>query len=220
MLDVELPSSLSRLGVLGGTFDPVHVGHLIIAEILAHRLKLDHVLILPAANPPHKAGHMITPGDLRLEMIERSIGGAPRLSASSIDLDRPGPSYSSDTLRALRSELGGDIEIYFLMGMDSLRDFPNWHAPDEIARLARLGVARRPGVDVSPREIARQVPNLRNRIEIVGVPLIDVASSDIRDRARNGRPFRFQVVPSVADFIEDRGLYRVSGNQGSGNDER
>ena len=204
----SIPLDCSKLGVLGGSFDPIHIGHLIVAEILADRLELDHVVFLPAANPPHKPTQTLASGEARLEMIHRSIDGVDGFSVSEIDLRRPGPSFTADSLEEVRKTVSSETDLYFLMGMDSLRDFPGWHRPDKIARLAQLGIARRPGVDVSLIDIERQVPEARGRIEIVNVPLIDISSSDIRDRARTGRPFRFQVMPGVADYIRKSGLYR------------
>lgn len=207
-MNSSIPPECSKLGLLGGSFDPIHIGHLIVAEILADRLELGHVVFLPAAKPPHKLTQSLSPGEVRLEMIRRSIDGVDGFSVSEIDLRRPGPSYTADSLEEVRKTVSRDTDLYFLMGMDSLRDFPGWHRPDKIARLARLGIARRPGVDVSRIDIERQVPEARGRIEIVNVPLIDISSSDIRDRARTGRPFRFQVMPGVADHILETGLYR------------
>lgn len=204
----EAALSVSRLGILGGSFDPIHIGHLIVAEILAYELALEHVIFLPAGQPPHKPAQTLAPNADRLRMIELSIEGVPEFTISTLDLDRPGPSYTVDTLEQLRSLTGPAVELYFLMGMDSLRDFPGWHRPARIAELARLGVARRPGVDVSPREVEILVPAARGRIDIIDVPLIDISSSDIRDRVRTGRPYRFQVRPAVAQYIQDAGLYR------------
>jgi nicotinate-nucleotide adenylyltransferase len=200
-------ANVSRLGIFGGSFDPIHIGHLIVAEILAYRLELDHVLFLPAARPPHKPGHTLAPNADRLRMIELAIEGAPNFSVSEIDLNRPGPSYTSDTLAELREQVGHDAAFEFLMGMDSLSDFPRWYRPDQIAERARLGVARRPGVDVSARDIEILVPASQGRIDVVAVPLIDISSSDIRDRIRTGQPYRFQVMPGVAEYIRSNGLY-------------
>ena len=207
-MNSSIPPDCSKLGLLGGSFDPIHIGHLIVAEILADRLELDHVVFIPAANPPHKPAQALAPAEVRLEMIRRSIDGVEGFTVSEIDLRRPGPSYTADSLEAVRNVVSSATDLYFLMGMDSLRDFPGWHRPDTIARLARLGIARRPGVDVSRIDVERQVPKARGRIEIVNVPLIDISSSDIRDRARTDRPFRFQVMPGVADYIRETGLYR------------
>ncbi len=202
------PLDVSRLGVLGGSFDPIHLGHLIIAEILAYELQLDHVLFLPASQPPHKPTQTLAPDSDRSRMIELAIDSVPEFSISTLDLERPGPSYTVDTLEDLKQQASAATELYFLMGMDSLRDFPRWRNPARIAELARLGIARRPGVDVSPREVETLVPIARDRIDIINVPLIDISSSDIRDRVRTGRPYRFQVMPAVATYIQSEGLYR------------
>ena len=193
---------------MGGTFDPIHVGHLIVAEALAYRLDIDHVVFLPAAHPPHKAGQTVAPAEARLEMIELSIASEPGFSVSRIDLRRPGPSYSADMLTDIRARVDPDTKLYFLMGMDSFRDFPSWHQPGRIGELAHLGVARRPGVDVAVIDVERQVPETRGRITIVNVPLIDISSSDVRERVRIGRPYRFHVTSPVADYIQEHSLYR------------
>jgi nicotinate-nucleotide adenylyltransferase len=205
---IEAALNVRRLGILGGSFDPVHLGHLIVAEILAYELTLEHVLFLPASQPPHKPTQVLAPNVDRLRMIELAIDAIPEFSVSTLDLDRPGPSFTVDTLEVLKSRVSAATELYFLMGMDSLRDFPRWRNPARIAELARLGVARRPGVDVSPREVELLVPIAHDRIDIIDVPLIDISSSDIRDRVRSGRPYRFQVTPVVARYISETGLYR------------
>ena len=215
-MESPFPIDCSRLGLLGGSFDPVHVGHLIVAETLAYRLDLDHVVFLPAANPPHKAGQPLSPPEARLEMIRLSIAGVDGFSVSQADLGGEGPSYTVDMLAEIRSRVSDRTELCFLMGMDSLRDFPNWHLPGRIAELAELGVARRPGVDVSRIDIELQVPEARGRIRIINVPLIDISSSDIRDRVRTSRPFRFHVTPAVADYITGHRLYQSSPEPGSG----
>jgi nicotinate-nucleotide adenylyltransferase len=148
---------VDRVGVFGGTFDPVHVGHLIVAEILRHRLALSRIIFLPAGRPPHKPAQELASDEDRINMLALSIGGSPHFSISTlalsiggsphfsistIDIDRIGPSYTSESLRMLRDQIGHLHELYFLMGQDSLRDFPSWHRPDLIARQARFGVAR------------------------------------------------------------------------------
>lgn len=197
-----------RIGIFGGTFDPIHVGHLIVAEIMLYELGLDRIEFLPAGMPPHKPAHKPATDLDREAMIERSIAPEPRFSLNRVDTQRPGPSYTVETLQILRRNLPGDTELLFLMGQDSLRDFPTWHEPRSIAGLARLGVARRPGVDVTVSDIERAVPEAVGRIQLIDVPLLDISSSDIRERVRTGRPFRFQVAPAVADYILEHGLYQ------------
>lgn len=196
-----------RIGIFGGTFDPIHVGHLIVAEIMLYELNLDRLDFLPAGSPPHKPPRAPAADQDREAMIRLAIAPEPRFHLSRVDIERPGPSYTADTLKIMQAELPDDTDLMFLMGQDSLRDFPNWRLPREIAQLARLGVARRPGVDVTISDIERVVPETAGRVELVDVPLLDIASSDIRERIRTGRPYRYQVVPAVAEYIHERGLY-------------
>ena len=140
-------------------------------------------------------------------MLKLALAGAPCFEVSTVDLDRPGPSYTAESLRVLRGQLPPDCELYFLIGQDSLRDFPAWHAPAEIARQARLGVALRPGVTATVDAVNHAVPETIGRVELVPVPLIDVASRTIRGNIRAGGPYRFQVPPEVANYIVERGLY-------------
>jgi nicotinate-nucleotide adenylyltransferase len=197
-----------RIGVFGGTFDPIHIGHLVIAEILQFELDLDTVLFLPAGRPPHKPEQVLAGDEHRLEMLRIAIEGCDRFEISTVDLDRSGNSYTARTLEILSGAYGESSDLYFLMGQDSLRDFPTWKDPDKIARLAKLGVALRPNVDVSIDSIEDAVPAARGRILVVDVPLIDVSSRAIRNNVRSGRPFRFQVPRGVANYIDTRRLYR------------
>jgi len=197
----------NRIGVFGGTFDPVHVGHLIIAEVMRHRLALSHVVFLPAGRPPHKPTQDLASNTDRVNMLRLSIADSAHFSVSTIDIVRDGPSFTADSLQLLHAELEQHTEMYFLMGQDSLRDFPNWRRPESIARQARLGVARRPGVDVSVDDVIEAVPELNGRVEFIEVPLIDISSRQIREAIRTGGPFRFQVVAGVADYIAEHRLY-------------
>lgn len=196
-----------RVGVFGGTFDPIHIGHLIVAEIMRFRLQLAQVIFLPAGVPPHKPGRIVSASEHRVAMLRISIGESSNFAISTIDLDREGWSYTADSLRILRNRISETSELYFLMGQDSLRDFPTWNRPNLIAAQARLGVALRPGVEVSVAEIEHTVPETRNRIDLVSIPLIGVSSTEIRANVRSGGPYRYQVLPGVADYIRDHGLY-------------
>ena len=144
----------NRLGIFGGTFDPIHLGHLLIAEELMFRLSLDRVLFLPSNLPPHKTGQMVSPNDDRMVMLRAALQGNPHFDISTVDMDRPGLSYTADSLEIL-GERHPHSELIFLMGQDSLRDLPTWHDPNHIARSARLGVALRPGVNVDLDAIIR-----------------------------------------------------------------
>ena len=133
-----------RIGILGGTFDPVHMGHLVLAETARDTLRLDRVYFVPAADPPHKQGQVIAPKDDRLAMLELALASNAAFSISLIDLDRPGPHYTADMVELVREKLAADDELWFLMGLDSLIDFPNWHDPERIRSTARLAAATRP----------------------------------------------------------------------------
>lgn len=172
------------------------------------RLELDRVIFLPAGAPPHKPGRVISSAAHRLAMLRLAVGDDPFFEISTMDIDRPGWSYTADSLKLIKDRLGDHVELYFLMGQDSLRDFPTWYQPGAIAGLARLGVALRPGVDVNVEDIEVRIPETRNRIELVPIPLIGVSATDIRSSVRSGGPFRFQVLPTVADYIQEHQLYR------------
>jgi nicotinate-nucleotide adenylyltransferase len=197
-----------RIGIFGGSFDPVHTGHLIIAEILQYDLELDIVLFLPAGRPPHKPEQELAADHHRLEMLSMAIRDCPAFEICTVDMDRPGNSYTATTLEILSDTYGENTELYFLMGQDSLKDFPTWRDPNRIATLATLGVALRPYVSVTLDEIYRAVPETAGRIQLVQVPLIELSSRNIRHRIQHGLPFRFQVPAGVAAYIEENGLYQ------------
>ncbi|HEY7033464.1 MAG TPA: nicotinate-nucleotide adenylyltransferase [Thermomicrobiales bacterium] len=200
------PVRLPRIGVFGGTFDPPHVGHLIITTELRFALSLDRVLFVPAGRPPHKAGQIVGDDAHRLAMLRLALVDAPEFEVSTVDLERHGPSYTADTLGLLQDRLG-PAELVFLMGEDSLRDLPTWHEPNLIATRAGFGVARRPGVVVDLDLVFSAVPAARGRVHLVDVPEIDISSRDLRRRVANGQPIRFQVPRPVEEYIRDRRLY-------------
>ncbi|MGH2615649.1 MAG: nicotinate-nucleotide adenylyltransferase [Thermomicrobiales bacterium] len=195
-----------RIGVLGGTFDPVHNGHLHIARELREALALDRVIWVPAGRPPHKAGQIVSSDRDRLQMLELALAGSPVDEISTIDIDRHGPSYTADTLELLNEQLAPGT-LYFLMGEDSLRDLPTWHDPDRILRVAELAVAARPGVDADLETVAITIPTLHSRIHVVPTKEVPYSSSDIRNRVQNGEPISALVPPAVARYIHEHGLY-------------
>ena len=197
----------NRIGIFGGTFDPIHLGHLIAATEMRHALRLDRVLFVPAARPPHKSTRHVSDDTHRLAMLRLVLTDNPAFGISTIELDRPGPSYTSDTLAALSTMLA-PASLVFLMGEDSLRDLPTWHQPDRIVSLAVLGVATRPGVVADLDAVFQAVPPARDRIRLVQIPLIGIEATDIRRRVAAGEPIRYQVPPPVEDYIRRHNLYR------------
>jgi len=199
---------LSRpcLGIYGGTFDPPHLGHLILAEAAADQLHLKQVLFIPAADPPHK-GTLRTPAFHRLAMVERAIAGNPRFVLSRVDMDRPGPHYSVDMLRLLSQEYP-HTEFVFLIGSDSLRNLPTWSRPAQLIELARLGVMRRPGVDFELEPLEQQIPGIRERLLWIEAPQIEISASAVAAQIADGKSVRYQVTDAVRAYIEEHELYR------------
>jgi nicotinate-nucleotide adenylyltransferase len=213
----EAPAVLPRIGIFGGTFDPPHVGHLIIAAEMRHALSLDRLLFVPAGLPPHKPGRIVSDNGHRLAMLTLALANAPEFEVSTVDLDQSEPSYTSALLGRLQ-RLIGPARLYFLMGEDSLRDYPTWHEPEKIVALAELAVATRIlDDDYDLSAIYGAVPSARGRVHLMKTPVIDISSSDLRARVAEGRPIRFQVPPSVEAYIRHHGLYALDRRQtGSG----
>ncbi len=197
----------ARIGVFGGTFDPVHVGHLILAAEFRHELGLDRLLFVPAGRPPHKTPAEVSDDVDRLAMLRLAVADNPAFEISLRDLERTGPSYTADLLTTLNGELA-PATLVFLMGADSLNDLPNWHDPNRIATLAELGVASRPDVTVDLDSVFGAVPTARGRVRIITSPLIGISSSDLRRRVRDGEPIRYQVPRGVEEYIRSHGLYQ------------
>jgi nicotinate-nucleotide adenylyltransferase len=197
-----------RLGFLGGTFDPIHHGHLMAAQEAWWQLHLEQVLFVPAGAPPHKRGRTISPAAHRLRMVELAIAGKPQFRVSQVDLKREGLSYTLDTLRLLRAELGSEPVFYFIEGADSLGDILKWHKPQGILELCELAVVRRPGVDVDLGELEADLPGLAAKVHWVEMPRLDISSSDIRARVRVGRPISYLVPACVEEYVAQQALYR------------
>jgi nicotinate-nucleotide adenylyltransferase len=200
-----------RIGVIGGTFDPIHLGHMLVAEEASARLELDRVLFVPAGAPPHKIGHRITDPEIRLEMVRLAISDHACFGVSRIDVDRRGPSYTVDTIRLLRDEWGMDAEIFFLIGADSLVDLPIWHQPERLLRLCQVVALRRPGYEVDLDELDRLLPGAALLVRMLDIPVLDISSTKIRQRVRQGQSIRGLVPPVVERYIGEHGLYRDDG---------
>jgi nicotinate-nucleotide adenylyltransferase len=198
---------VARLGVFGGSFDPPHLGHLILAEEALSALNLERVLWVLTPEPPHKSPRSLSSVSIRLEMVEQAIGGNPRFILSRVDVDRPGPQYAVDTMKILRSESPGQ-EWTLLMGEDSLRDLPTWSRPQDLIRQCELGVMRRPGTLWDEKSLESQIPGIAQRMHFFMAPLVDISSSEIRQRRQQGRPIRYLVPPGVWDIIQQAGVYQ------------
>ena len=196
-----------RIGIFGGTFDPVHVGHLVIASECLHVLELDRLAFVPSASPPHKPDQKLSDSADRFAMLALAIHERPRLTVDSIEFEREGPSFTVDTLREYhRREPGADL--IFIMGADSLRELHLWRDPAGILARAEVAVARRPGVAIDLDEVDARIPGASSRIRIVDVPLIGVSSSDIRRRVRADEPIAYQVPWRVEEYIRNHCLYK------------
>lgn len=204
-------AGLERVGVFGGTFDPIHIGHLIAAEEARAVCGLSRVVFLPAASPPHKQGQPVTPAEHRLTMTELAIASHPRFSCSAIEMERAGPSYTVDTLAQLRALWGDAVDIVFIIGLDSLVDLPTWREPQRVVELARLAVVDREPFEVDMAALAAKVPAISERVTFIPIPLIAIAASDLRERVRTGRSIKYQVTEAVEGYIYAQGLYGANG---------
>ena len=194
-----------RIGIYGGTFDPVHLAHLVLAEQCREQSGLDEVWFLPAARPPHKVGVTISDARHRVAMLEFAISGHPQFRVNPLELERSGPSYTVETLREL-TRREPDVEWSLLMGGDSLRDFPTWREPDEIVALARIVAVNR-GTEDLPG-CAEFRARFGERLDVVQMPGLEISASDIRARVAAGRSIRFLVPRAVEVYIQQQQLYR------------
>jgi nicotinate-nucleotide adenylyltransferase len=199
----------TRIGVLGGTFDPPHVGHLWLATLAADSLGLDRVLFMPAAQPPHKLGPLVTRATDRLIMTRLAIAGDPLFDLSSIEMEREGPSYTIDSVEELIRLYGPDVRLFLLMAADSLAEIDTWREPDRLLERVEWIVGPRPGTDLPDRAaLAARFGPKADRIHLLEGPSLDVSSSAIRRRVAAGQAIRYLVPRGVEELIGERGLYR------------
>lgn len=199
-----------RIGVFGGTFDPPHLGHLILASEAHLQLHLSRLLWVLSEAPPHKDGSAISPVRDRLAMVQLAIQGDQAFELSTVDMDRPGPHYTADTLALVREQNPGR-EIYLVIGGDSLHDLPRWHRPEAILEACEgLGVMRRPGDALDLALIESVLPGVAAKVHWIQAPLLDISSHEIRVRAREHRAFGHYVPKTVHQYILDRELYRTA----------
>jgi nicotinate-nucleotide adenylyltransferase len=200
-----------RLGLFGGSFDPVHYGHLLLAECSRETLRLDEVWLIPAAIPPHKQARERAPAKARVEMLELALAGHEQIKASRIEIDRGGVSYTLDTLEAVK-QLQPTATLFFLMGADSLRDLPTWREPRRICELAIAAVVRRGGAAEADFSVLAPLVSPERMAEIrsaqVEMPLIELSSTDLRQRVASGKSLRYRTPRAVEKYIETQGLYR------------
>jgi len=197
-----------RIGMLGGTFDPIHYGHLVLGETAREEIGLDRVILVPTGHSWRKSDREIEVGARRLEMLRLAVTDNPKFEVSSIEVEREGPSYSEITLAALQ-EANAGADLYFILGRDALADLPNWHDPRRIVELATLAVAERGDAEPPPAEDPA-LARLNARIVFVHMPVIGISATEIRSRVAAGRPIRYLTPDPVSDYIEAHALHRQS----------
>jgi len=203
---VTVTGAWRRLGFLGGTFDPPHIGHLLLAEVARQQLDLERVYFLPAGEPPHKRDERVSPVELRINMAEMAIADNPHFTLDTIDAERPAPHYTA-TLLPLLNDRYPSSEIWLLIGGDSLRDLPTWHRPQDVLAHCRLAALPRPGATIDWEELEQVVPGVGNKVEILDGPAVAVSSTRIRKWAAGGRSLRYLVPPEVRALITRERLY-------------
>lgn len=208
------------IGIMGGTFDPIHVGHLAVAEEARDALGLERILFVVAGQPPHKTAGTVTAAEHRLAMVELAIGGNPAFEVSRLEIDRPGPSYSADTvveLERLERAAGRQPDLTVIMSVETFHDLPSWHEPERLLALARVAVVPREGYPApEPGWLARQLPAIGEpgggqeaRVDFLEGPRLGLSSTALRDRVAHGRSIRYLVPDSVAGYIASHSLYRT-----------
>lgn len=202
-----MTSDYKRVGVFGGTFNPLHQGHLIVAEFAAETLSLDLVLFAPVGQPPHKNGRNLAAIEHRIQMIDSSITDNSRFQLSLVDVERPAPHYSVDTVKRLKAQYE-QSQLFFVMGGDALKDFPSWHRPSEIVEYCRLAVMRRPSSKpVQPDMHEAVMPGLKHSVDMIEAPPIGISSTRIREQLAAGKSVRYLVPNPVLDYIHAHRLY-------------
>jgi nicotinate-nucleotide adenylyltransferase len=198
-----------NIGVLGGTFDPIHMGHLIIAEEARLKLGLSKVLFVPAGQPWLKQDRDITTAVHRVEMMRRAIADNPYFEPSTLEVERAGPSYTVDTLTMLRKQLGSRTSLFFILGRDTLAELPLWKEPQKVVQLCRLVVPPRLG-SRDLKHLEKVIPGQLERVVQLDMPVIGISSSEIRQRIARGLSIRYLVPPGVEEYITEHKLYPTS----------
>ncbi|MBQ5759126.1 MAG: nicotinate-nucleotide adenylyltransferase [Schwartzia sp.] len=198
-----------RIGIMGGTFDPIHVGHLMTAEAVRDEFGLDKVLFIPAAVPPHKLDQQVTDARHRYLMTVLATTSNPHFDVSSIEMDRPGPSYTIDTIYELRRQYGENTDLFFITGADAIAEIPTWDRIEELLGLCQFIAATRPGFLPNVDNIKEYFGELGSaRIHRLETPELEISSTNIRDRLKRGFSIKYIVPPAVEDYIYKEGLYK------------
>ncbi len=201
-----------RIGLMGGTFDPIHYAHLATAEEVYATLGLTEMIFIPAGQPPHKSGQQCTESYHRLAMVQLAIASNPHFTLSRVEIDRQGPSYLVDTLHILHDQWGPETDLFFVVGWDSVEEFHTWYkATDILAQLTRLVAVKRPGYeeDIGYNKVLEaRLPGIMQRLVVVSVPQLAISSTDLRRRVATARPIKYQTPEAVENYIMEHGLYQ------------
>ncbi len=195
-----------RLGVMGGTFDPIHHGHLVAASEVQARFQLDEVVFVPTGEPWQKADRQVSQAEDRYLMTTIATASNPRFSVSRVDIERPGPTYTVDTLRDIRAVRGDDLDLFFITGADALRQILTWKGADQLFDLASFVGVSRPGVPLGQRDISH-LP--QDKVTLLEVPALSISSTACRERVAEGLPLWYLVPDGIVQYIAKRGLYRA-----------
>lgn len=202
-----------RYGILGGTFDPPHLGHLVLAQEACIQLGLDKVWFVPAGWPPHKTGQVITPAEVRSTLVALAIEGDERFGLCRVELERSGPSYTVDTLRELRRDWGAEAWVCLILGWDMMSTLANWHDPDGLVeQVDQIAASLRPGSLLRTGELDRlveDVPGLKGKLEVLRMPQLDISATALRRRVTASQSIRYLVPDAVCDYIAKHGIYRA-----------
>jgi nicotinate-nucleotide adenylyltransferase len=205
-----------RIGVMGGTFDPIHIGHLVAAEEARFQFELDRVVFVPSARPPHKGGVSSSPPEARLAMVSLAVEGNPFLEVTDLELVREGLSYTIDTLRSFHSQYGSQAELFFITGADAILELLTWKDPEELLAESSFIAATRPGFDL--KKLKEALPPVTSKgtdasksVNIMEIPALGISSTDIRQRVAAGKPFRYMVCGAVWEYITSERLYLGTG---------
>ena len=196
------------IGVLGGTFDPIHLGHLVVAEEMRDRLGLAEILFVPAGQPWLKVNSPILAAEHRVQMVRLALGGKPYFKLSTMEIERAGPSYTVDTIAQLKGQIGAEDRLFFILGWDNLAQLPQWHQPSRLVKMCHLVAVPRVGYPVPDlSSLEAIIPGLSQATILLDEPHIDITASDIRDRLARGLPISHLVPEPVERYIRENGLY-------------